>query len=108
MLTPEALLAQSLAAGQHVAFKEINAEIIQAANPHEKAEIEAIRTAMGSEHALQLRAATAGKQEPSKMQKRRHQINSLYHQAKLTELHDMERKLKGTKSKSETAAKYGW
>jgi proline-rich protein PRCC len=70
--------------------------------------MEAVRTAMGSEHARHLQAQTAGKNEPSKRQKQRHQINSLYHQAQVTELHDMERKLQGTKSKAETAAKYGW
>ena len=81
---------------------------MQAVAPHQRAEMEAVRSALGSEHAKQLQAATAGKHEPSKRQKQRHQINSLYHQAKVTELQDMERKLQGNKSKAETAAKYGW
>ena len=63
---------------------------------------------MGSEHAKRLQQETSGKQEPSKRQKQRHQINSLYHQARLTELQDMEKKAQGTKSKAETVAKYGW
>lgn len=102
--TPETLLRN---AGGHIEFKEISADVIQAVAPHERAEVEAVRTAMGSEHAKRLQAAVSG-QEPSKRQKQRHQINSLYHQARVTELQDMEKKLQGTKSKAETAAKYGW
>ena len=54
-----------------------------------------------------MQEAVSGQNEPSKRQKQRHQINSLYHQARVTELQDMEKKLQGTKSKAETAAKYG-
>lgn len=89
-------------------MKEISAEKLQAVAPHERAGLEAVRTALGSEHARELQAATAAKHEPSKRQKQRHQINSLYHQAKVTELQDMERKLQGSKTKAETYAKYGW
>lgn len=105
--TPEALLAKSMRAGKHVEFKEIKADVIQRAAPHEKSEIDALRTAMGSEHSKKVQAA-AGHHMPSKRQKQRHQLNSLYHKSQVTELQDMERKLTHTRSKAQTAAKYGW
>lgn len=94
-------------AGQHIEFKEIKADVIQRAAPSEKSEIDALRTAMGSEHAKQVQAS-AGQHNPSKRQKQRHQLNSLYHKAQMTELQDMEKKLVHTRSKAQTAAKYGW
>jgi Mitotic checkpoint regulator, MAD2B-interacting len=95
-------------AGQHIEFKEINAEEIQRAAPHEKSEIEALRIAMGSEHAKELQQATASATGPTKRQKQRHQITSLYHHAKATELQDMQRKQSNNRSKAVTQAKYGW
>ena len=108
MVTPEALLAQSMQAGQHIEFKEINANEIQQAAPHERSEIEALRTAMGSEHVKHLTEAAASASGPSKRQKQRHQITSLYHHAKATELQDMQRKTSTNRSKAATQAKYGW
>jgi hypothetical protein len=105
-MTPEQLFKQ--AGGFNIQVKEISAAELQAVRPHERAAIDAVQTALGSEHAKVLQAATAAKQEPTKRQKQRHQINSLYHQAKVTELQDMERKLQGSKTKAETHAKYGW
>eukprot|EP00892_Ulva_mutabilis_P000614 jgi/Ulvmu1/10553/UM065_0007.1 len=107
LLRPEASLAESMNAGQHIEFKEIRADVIQRASPHEKSEVDAMRTAMGSEHAKHVQAS-AGQHMPSKRQKQRHQLNSLYHKAQMTELQDMERKLVHTRSKAQTAAKYGW
>lgn len=89
-------------------FKEINANVIQQAAPHEKSEIEALRTAMGSEYGRELQEAAASATGPSKRQKQRHQITSLYHHAKATELQDMQRKQSNNRSKAATQAKYGW
>jgi pyruvate/2-oxoglutarate dehydrogenase complex dihydrolipoamide acyltransferase (E2) component len=104
----EEMLAQSVEAGQHVEFKEINADELQRTAPHERSEIEALRAALGSDQAKQVQAATARGSAPSKRQKQRHQIGSLYFQAKANELQDMQRKQANNRSKAHTAAKYGW
>lgn len=95
-------------AGHHIEFKEIKADVIQQAAPHEKSEIEALRVAMGSDHAKELQEATASATGPSKRHKQKHQITSLYHHAKATELQDMQRKQASGRSKAATQAKYGW
>jgi hypothetical protein len=56
--TPESLLTS---AGQfNIQFKEISADKLQAVAPQQRAEVEAVRMAMGSEHAKQLQAETSG------------------------------------------------
>jgi proline-rich protein PRCC len=42
------------------------------------------------------------------MAKRKHQIGTLFHNARMNELKLMEQKAAGIKSKAETAGKYGW
>lgn len=95
-------------AGQHVEFTEIKADELQRAAPHEKSEIEALRTAMGSENAKEVLEAASSATGPSKRHKQKHQITSLYHHAKSTELQDMQRKQSNNRSKAVTQAKYGW
>ena len=46
--------------------------------------------------------------KPSKLQKRKHQINSLAIAAAERELELMEKRGRATKTKAETNAKYGW
>jgi len=46
--------------------------------------------------------------KPSKVQKRKHQINSLAYSAAERELELMEKKGNSNKTKSQTQAKYGW
>jgi len=46
--------------------------------------------------------------KPSKIQKRKHQINSLAYAAAERELELMEKKGSSLKTKSQTQAKYGW
>lgn len=50
--------------------------------------------------------STKGK--PSKLQKRKHQIGSLYFDMKQKEMELAERRSKGFLTKAETQAKYGW
>jgi proline-rich protein PRCC len=113
--TPEELLRQALtggrsgAAGATVQFREVSAATVQAPDVGRRAEMEGVRVALGGEHIRELHAAVAATGgEPTKRQKQRHQLNSLYTKAKQTEIQFMEGGLQGTKSKAETAAKYGW
>ena len=45
---------------------------------------------------------------PSRKHKSKHQIGSLYHQAKLAELQDLETRASSAKTKAESKRKYGW
>ena len=62
--------------------------------------------AFGPEAEARLRAEAGPK--PSDVQRRKHQIGSLLHDAKVQELKALEGRLQGMKSKRETMAKYGW
>ncbi|KAF7083990.1 hypothetical protein CFC21_087699 [Triticum aestivum] len=53
-------------------------------------------------------AAPSGKGKPSKLQKRKHQIGSLFYDLKQKEMELSERRAKGFLTKAETQAKYGW
>ncbi|EMS47040.1 hypothetical protein TRIUR3_04148 [Triticum urartu] len=53
-------------------------------------------------------AAPSGKGKPSKLQKRKHQIGSLFYDLKQKEMELTERRAKGFLTKAETQAKYGW
>lgn len=53
-------------------------------------------------------AAPSGKGKPSKLQKRKHQIGSLFYDMKQKEMELSERRSKGLLTKAETHAKYGW
>ncbi|KAE9601638.1 putative proline-rich protein PRCC [Lupinus albus] len=50
----------------------------------------------------------SAKGKPSKLQKRKHQISSLYFDMKQNEMQLAERRAKGMLTKAETQAKYGW
>ena len=62
--------------------------------------------AFGPEAEARLRAEAGPK--PSDVQRRKHQIGSLLHDAKVQELKALEGRLQGMKTKRETMAKYGW
>ncbi|XP_029118622.2 uncharacterized protein [Elaeis guineensis] len=51
---------------------------------------------------------SSAKGKPSKLQKRKHQIGSLYFDMKQKEMELAERRSKGLLTKAETQAKYGW
>ncbi|GFH23638.1 uncharacterized protein HaLaN_21280 [Haematococcus lacustris] len=76
-------------------------------NPAAKAAAQNVRASLGSEYAGQLRAE-ARPHEGNKMAKRKHQIGTLFANAKLKELELLEGKAAGMRSKKETQAKYGW
>jgi len=50
----------------------------------------------------------AGKNMPSQVSKRKHQIDSLYHASKLAELELLRTKATATKNKKRTEGRYGW
>lgn len=50
----------------------------------------------------------SGKDKPTKLHKRKHQIGSLYFDLKQREMELAERRAKGQLTKAETQAKYGW
>ncbi|KAL5212369.1 hypothetical protein ABZP36_023216 [Zizania latifolia] len=52
--------------------------------------------------------APSAKGKPSKLQKRKHQIGSLFYDMKQKEMELAERRSKGFLTKAETQAKYGW
>jgi proline-rich protein PRCC len=99
--------------GQHVAaadfkFTEVKAAALTAMTDAERAEVEAIRIALSTGYAKQLQEDVAVGNEPTKLSKRKHQISSLYHQAKMHELQELEKKSQQVQSKAQTGAKYGW
>lgn len=51
---------------------------------------------------------SSGKEKPTKLHKRKHQIGSLYFDLKQKEMELAERRAKGQLTKAETQAKYGW
>lgn len=51
---------------------------------------------------------SSNKDKPSKLHRRKHQIGSLYFDMKQKEMELLERRAKGTMTKSQTQAKYGW
>ena len=72
----------------------------------EQAERATQNLAFGPEHEAKLRTEAGNK--PSDVARRKHQIGSLLHDAKVQELKLMEGRAQGLKSKSQTRAKYGW
>ncbi|KAL6753890.1 hypothetical protein V8C86DRAFT_420317 [Haematococcus lacustris] len=90
-----------------IQFKEVNAKDLTYMNPAAKAAAQNVRASLGSEYAGQLRAE-ARPHEGNKMAKRKHQIGTLFANAKLKELELLEGKAAGMRSKKETQAKYGW
>ncbi|KAL3701832.1 hypothetical protein R1sor_019854 [Riccia sorocarpa] len=51
---------------------------------------------------------SAGKDKPSKIHRRKHQIGALYFDMKSKEMELLDRRSKGNLTKAETQAKYGW
>ena len=98
----------------------------------QKADANAMRTAFGADYEQRLRQEAGAR--PDKLSKRKHQISSLYHQAKIQvrpsvrlcpgcvtvcqklalthncwqELELLEKRTQSMKSKAQTQAKYGW
>jgi proline-rich protein PRCC len=66
-----------------------------------------LQAVLGTDYALSLRSEAAPF-AGNKMAKRKHQIGTLFHNARMNELKLMEQKAAGIKSKAETAGKYGW
>ena len=66
----------------------------------------ALRIAYGANYEAQIRAEAGA--APSKLAKSKNQIGSLFHQAKLAELEQLEKRSQSMKTKAETARKYGW
>ncbi|KAK9811484.1 hypothetical protein WJX72_004696 [[Myrmecia] bisecta] len=89
-----------------VKFKEIKQEKLTYIAPAAKEAMNATRTTFGPDYEAKLRGEAGPK--PDKLSKRKHQISSLFHQAKLQELEQFEKRSQGMKTKAETQAKYGW
>ena len=77
-------------------------------DPGQRAELNALRSTFGDDYENKLKSDAAKVGAVSKLAKHKHQLASLYVQAKEQELEDMEKRTTGAKSKAETARKYGW
>lgn len=75
-------------------FKEVNAATLKYVEPMAMAAGDGMREALGSDYAQQLRAAAAPFQG-DKMAKRKHQIGTLFHNAKMQELEILEQRAQG-------------
>jgi hypothetical protein len=89
-------------------FKEISGAALRYMDPGSRAEADGIRSALGADYEGRLRADAAKMGNVSKMARRRHQLSSLYVQAKEHELEQLEKRATGMKTKAETQRKYGW
>lgn len=89
-------------------FKEISGADLRYMDPGARAEADGIRSALGADYESRLRADAAKMGSVSKMARRRHQLSSLYVQAKEQELEQLEKRATGMKTKAETQRKYGW
>ncbi|KAK9803561.1 hypothetical protein WJX73_010641 [Symbiochloris irregularis] len=89
-----------------VEFKEVKQKDLTQMDAATREAANATRTAFGNDYEARLRSEAGAK--PDKTARRKHQISSLYHAAKLKELETMEIKSQGLKTKAETQAKYGW
>lgn len=94
------------ATSSQVQFKQINQADLKYVNPAAREAAGGARAALGADYEMQLRSE-AGPM-PAKLAKRKHQISSLYHHAKIRELELLEQRGQGIKTKMETQAKYGW
>lgn len=91
----------------NIQFKEVKADEVKYVDPGEREAAQGMRSALGTEYAQQLRAQAAPHMG-SKLARSKHQIGTLFANAKLRELEVMENRASGMKSKAETAGKYGW
>eukprot|EP00884_Botryococcus_braunii_P009982 jgi/Botrbrau1/18986/Bobra.0100s0023.1 len=89
-----------------VSFVEVTQEKLAYMSPAQRESLNATRTVLGPGYEAKLRQE-AGPQ-PEKLARRKHQISSLYHQAKMKELDAMDMRSRSLKTKAETQAKYGW
>eukprot|EP00878_Enallax_costatus_P001173 GHUV01001314.1.p1 GENE.GHUV01001314.1~~GHUV01001314.1.p1 ORF type:complete len:463 (+),score=202.93 GHUV01001314.1:513-1901(+) len=90
-----------------IQFKEIKADKIKYVDPAQREAAQGMRAALGSDYAAKLRAQAAP-HAGSKLARSKHQIGTLFANAKLRELEVLENRAAGMKSKAETAGKYGW
>lgn len=91
-----------------IKFKEISGASLRYMDPSARAEADGIRAALGPDYEGKLRVDAAKVGGVSKMARRRHQLSSLYVQAKEQELEQLEKRATGMKTKAETQRKYGW
>ena len=84
----------------------ITQEKLKYVAPTANAAANAAQNAFGPQYQAQLRKEAGAK--GSKTARRKHQIGTLYHDMKITELEMLEKRTGSQKSKAETAAKYGW
>ena len=85
----------AIEAAAGIRFKEVRADDVKYMDPGQRAEVNAVREALGADYEQRLRAE-AGKVGVSKMAKRRHQIGrSLFVQAKHQELEALEKRTAG-------------
>jgi hypothetical protein len=91
-----------------IQFKEISGAQLRYMDPGQKAELNALRSALGDDYEAKLKSDAAKVGNVSKLAKRKHQLASLYVQSKEQELEDMEKRASGAKTKAETQKKYGW
>ena len=111
----DAMLAAALSAetrggggGGGIQFKEVSGARLRYMDPGQRAELNALRSTFGDDYENKLKSDAAKVGAVSKLAKHKHQLASLYVQAKEQELEDMEKRTTGAKSKAETARKYGW
>jgi proline-rich protein PRCC len=90
-----------------VQFKEVKADDVKYVDPAQREAQQGMRAALGSDYAAQLRASAAP-HVGSGLARKKHQIGTLFANAKLRELEVMENRAQGMKSKASTAGKYGW
>lgn len=91
-----------------IQFKEISGAQLRHMDPGQRAELNALRSALGDDYEYKLKSEAAKVGAVSKSAKRKNQLSSLYVQAKEQELEDMEKRTTGAKTKAETQRKYGW
>ncbi|CAG9461768.1 unnamed protein product [Pedinophyceae sp. YPF-701] len=89
------------------AVKEVTGHAVLASAPGGGANSMAtLRDVMGTDYHKKVRVEAG--EAPTKMEKRKHQIRSLYHSAKMAELEMLDQSAGGAAKKATTARKYGW
>eukprot|EP00240_Pyramimonas_obovata_P003711 CAMPEP_0118929754 /NCGR_PEP_ID=MMETSP1169-20130426/6663_1 /TAXON_ID=36882 /ORGANISM="Pyramimonas obovata, Strain CCMP722" /LENGTH=350 /DNA_ID=CAMNT_0006872003 /DNA_START=172 /DNA_END=1224 /DNA_ORIENTATION=- len=95
---------KKMAVPQMVEVKQ--STLTTSARPMETMAEVGVATAFGPQYAAKLKKEAGAK--PDQLLRRKHQIGSLYYDAKVRELEMFENKSKGMKSRSQTQGKYGW
>lgn len=91
-----------------VQFKEISADELRKTGHGPASDGDALRSALGPEYEDKLRTEAAKVGGISSLAKKKHQLSSLFAQAKNQELEDLEKRSSGMRTKTETQRKYGW